>query len=730
MTAALTLHNDTAPAPAEPLDPARWCPIEEAAERLGISIGQLRRRCSQTLAAQGRAKIGASDDGKERWHVLRDTDRRLRDHVPGAQAPALDQYPKRHVDLAWHRASCVQQFRKARCTWKGRQRDWMPALLQQLQREHPMVKNLSGRSLQRWDKLYAGPHDIEKLIFQRGGNQKGEPDPAAIQFFRECYLDSRKPTIRVCWERTRDHARAQELKWCSYTQAVRKLKKWIPPELATMIREPEQYKQMAPYIERHAESHAAGECWIGDHATLDFWLLYDGKPARASLTAWMDWRTRKIVGWCLSVAPDSSTILAALRSALIDPANMGGPAKVWIDNGKDYDAWTFHGQTKKQRHQKIKAAVDESATEGVFNLLDIEVHWSIPHNPNGKSRLEKWFDLLHDRFDRTWISYCGNTPDNRPAHVNELLAKRRHELPTFAEVLERLAAFIAGYNASVEHYKQDLVDQRTGERLSPDQAMARLATVRRRMADPNVLNQLLQHWHQPVMVGRNGVTINVKGAPITYGYADPALRPYRGRLKKDRTPLRVAYDPNDLRTIEVYRLDYTHVATLKANHGMGDNRDAVGVQHVKELIRHQRKYAKAKNDYRHGHRHEYLSKQELLGDIAAQDREQAPADLPIKVVHTALDGQAEVADQRRKLMAAGAESVDIWDDEAFSLADLDPGPPVFDDDDHDDDFVAKFWGDFEPKTFEQQFEAIKKTLDHESPENGMDAPALKEANHA
>ena len=52
-------------------------------------------------------------------------------------------------------------------------------------------------------------------------------------------------------------------------------------------------------------------------------------------------------------SPNSTTILAALRHGLKDERNFGGPRAVWIDNGKDYDAWLFHGPWLK-----FKRAVD------------------------------------------------------------------------------------------------------------------------------------------------------------------------------------------------------------------------------------------------------------------------------------------------------------------------------------------------------------------------------------
>src|SRR5690606_657111 len=93
------------------------------------------------------------------------------------------------------------------------------------------------------------------------------------------------------------------------------------------------------------------QCWVGDHAQLDLVCRFGVKLIRPWITIWQDWRTRRVVGWCLSESPDSTTLLAALRMGLLAPANFGGPDLVWIDNGKDYDSYTLHGRTKKERQQ-------------------------------------------------------------------------------------------------------------------------------------------------------------------------------------------------------------------------------------------------------------------------------------------------------------------------------------------------------------------------------------------
>jgi len=68
-----------------------------------------------------------------------------------------------------------------------------------------------------------------------------------------------------------------------------------------------------PYIPQRTDRYDPGEAWVGDHCQLDFWVRAGKKMFRPWLTAWQDWKTRRIVGYTLAESPNSDTILSALR---------------------------------------------------------------------------------------------------------------------------------------------------------------------------------------------------------------------------------------------------------------------------------------------------------------------------------------------------------------------------------------------------------------------------------
>lgn len=656
-------------------------PLNEAAVILRKNKGQLRRLCAEKLMGRNMAVcVRPPSGGKPKWFIDRRYNIALARGEAGKahQSPSLVGYKPTQIAQANLRADCVASFRRARQTWKGAQKVWLPKLLDELAKEHPTLK-ISRSSLLRWYDAYQTPGDLVKLIDGRGGDQRSGADPAAWDAFRKIYLDDREPTMKSCWRRVADEAKVNNWKWVTYDTLKRSIDDNIEPEVQMKYRQPDKWrKTMQPYIDQDTESFAAGECWIGDHKQLDFWCRGGSiaKPHifRPWFTAWIDWKSRRVAGWCLSDSPNSSTILAALRHGIMDPANKGGPSVVWIDNGKDYDSWTFHGRTKAQRKSRIKIESDESQARGVFRLLQIEAHFSIAYNPNGKARCERWFRNTDD-FASSMTTYCGQSIEAKPEKLNELLAKKRTQIPTFDHTVERFTQFIKGMNARTDHAMDDLVDEDTGARLSPDQALAKWCVTRHVMADQDTLDLLLQIWHKPVQAGRNGVTIKIGSKSYSYGQFDQRLSPFKAPKKKDAPLLHVSYDPMDTSMVRVYDDRYQPVGEMTLN-GVGGFK-ATEAQ-MKKLQRGKAAYSKALNVVDGSYKLQYLTDAEMLADSAAQDEieRRAPGSSPAmnsKLIQTPLDGKSKAVKQQKLKAAVGAEHDQIPDGE-ISYQELLPGP--------------------------------------------------------
>jgi len=666
---ALALSNIAAsPSP----DWRRMTAIGEAAVRLDVHPDHLARTCREKLQDIGLAFFGQHPGGGQpQWFVSRDYDPRL---IPGPvgddwREPDLSSYSQRQRNEALQRRACVEVWNTARTNWTGSTRQILDRVLSSLREKFTDLK-ISRSRLYAWSKVYRRPADTLKLIDIRGGNHRGKSSEVAWAAFKDLYLHANRPALRRCWMEVDRLAKENGWTWCSLSACNAQLNDRITIEQQTYHREPETWRtQLAPFIPQNVEAWGAGEVWISDHKQLDLICTFAGQKIRPWVTAWMDWRTRRVTGWVMSDNPNSSTILAALRHGLKDESNFGGPRRIWIDNGKDFSAWMFHGQTKTQRREKIKVAIDEAATFGIFKALNIEAHFAVPYNANGKARLERWFRTL-ETLCKTFATYTGESIETRPERLNEILESPR-QIPSFEDVRTRLVDHIIGNNLRADHDLDDLVDN--GVRLSPNEAFARWCDTRRIMADPAALDLLLALWHRPVPVTRKGVTINVQGRPLSFGQFDVALSPFKALRRQDRKPVLVSYDPHDLRSIRVYNPSMQFVCAAALNEMGGAHGDAISVEHVKQLNRDKARYTKSLKHQAEAGYTSVLTAEEHLAKIAADAGDVAravavAAEPPsMQIVRTPLDGQAKKPAREKMRQAVGSESIEFPNENPLDL---------------------------------------------------------------
>lgn len=653
----MRLASPTATPDDTRLDRSRLVAVAVAAERMGCSVGHLSRRCRVELAAKHLAFfVPPEEGGPSRWYLHLDADPRLLDGPIGEkyrEKPLMEGFSQKQKDAALQKAACVEQFRQVRMGCSGPFPVALDDLITRLRTRFPKLK-ISRTQLYVWDDLYRRPADLAKLVDHRGGNRRGQDDPLAWQAFADLYLHENRPTIEQCWKAVADTAEGNGWKWCSLDSCYRQVDKRIPPEKQLRHREPEKWKQqMAPGIAQAPEAWGANERWVADHHQLNLWCRFGGSIVRPWVTVWQDWRTRRVVGWVMSEQPNSTTILGALRHALMDPAGFGPPLEVLTDNGKDFDCYVFHGQTKSERKRQIRPAVDEDSATGILRLLTIDPHFAIPYNANAKSRLERYFRSL-EGFYRTFDTYCGNSPATKPERLAEIL-KCPEKIPAFEHVRERFGNFITGDNADADHGIADLADPQTGRKLSSDEAMRLWVRTKRVLADPAALDLLLCQWHKPVPVTRNGVSLNIAGRSLSYGAFEPALSPFKALKKEDRRTVRVAYDPHDVRTVRIHDEQWRLVCVAAMN-GVGGGSDPIAQEHVRQLSRSQAAYKKSLAHVAEHHLSNVLTPQEQLAEIAATAAPPKPMELAaavgaeamaegpsMSIVRTPLDGEARYA---------------------------------------------------------------------------------------
>ncbi len=613
--------------------------VKKAANILGITERHLRRKCSEGEIT-GAQKISGA------WHLPAAYDSRLVGLVSGRgrkeDISALDVYSKPKRDAALRKLGAIREFEDFSAMWVrggGLRTEAMAAFCE--------MAEMGASTLKRWLKAWR-EQGIEGLVDTRGGEVgiKGfSPQPA--EMFESLYLDQKKPSIKTCLQTVEYYSKSHGLKWI--IPSLRSVQKYVqnvmPLPMQVLHRDGRAAydAKYSPYIESDPDSFAPGECWVGDHHQFDFWVRHRNRWIRPWVTAWMDYRSRKLVGYVISDSPNQTTILRAFgRGASV----LGLPGKVKIDNGKDYDSEMWTGITKAKRIALKAGYIDEPMVAGLYGLMDISVSFSQPYHPQSKP-IERLFATVATQFSKQIETYCGNNTISRPENIKDVLGSERaiqraYDLESITELFEKYADV---YNQSSHH----------GEGMNglcPNTIFNSRENMR--VVDPGALSLLMQVWSGKRTVGKNGIQFN----HFNYGQYDPALAMYKGR------DVRVAYDPDDITHISVYDLTTLKLVCVVGQNELVNIGDG-GKVNEESMRKAQAAKARARRTVREYKPAAIVAASELAElTIDAQRALASGVDIKdpknLQLVRTALDGQgATYAAAMRLKKAAGAESMSL-----------------------------------------------------------------------
>ena len=191
---------------------------------------------------------------------------------------------------------------------------------------------------------------------------------------------------------------------------------------------------------RDATSLKVMEYVVGDEHTFDFWVQWVApngkiKAVRPKLVAWMDMRSRAVVGDVACVDANNQTLKESLGKMLYSHPG-GVPHILHVDNGKDYTAKPMTGQSRKKRNIDFEF---DAETVGFYQSIGIEeVGRSLPYQPWDKP-IERFFSTVCSKFSKWFESYTGTltgskTYAKRQKDVEGML--ERGELLTMEEFFE------------------------------------------------------------------------------------------------------------------------------------------------------------------------------------------------------------------------------------------------------------------------------------------------------
>lgn len=189
--------------------------------------------------------------------------------------------------------------------------------------------------------------------------------------------------------------------------------------------------KVEPYILRNISMIDVGQILVADGHTLNFQVKnpFTGKPCRATLIGFLDWKSGGLVGYDIMLEECTQNIASALRNAILNMSKI--PDYVYQDNGRAFKSRFFNGDKN----------FNELGFTGIYEKLGIKPVYATPYNAKAKV-IERFFLEFQESFEKLMPSYIGTSIEHKPAYLNrnEKLHKQIHEekmgfVPTIEQAL-------------------------------------------------------------------------------------------------------------------------------------------------------------------------------------------------------------------------------------------------------------------------------------------------------
>jgi transposase InsO family protein len=427
---------------------------------------------------------------------------------------------------------------------------------------HPAEEQLAQSTLDRWAPLYHQRGLVGLLPGYVIGEKRDIPEEILGRFNR-AYLSNRKLTVALSREIVRGEfalAGSPLEHQVPSAATLRRHVATIPRAVVILAREGDEayHRECEPHLERDYLQIPVMSIWVSDHMQFDHWRRgAKGTLVRPWVTAWLDVRSRRRVGWCIAEGPSQDTVLASLAMGIL---RFGIPGMLYTDNGREYCSETMAGPSRR-----FKVALDKPRVTALVKHLDTTWSFSIPENPQSRGMIERAFGVDHERFDKLQPTYCGRNPETRPEGLTELLAGEQggrgageqgsrgagEQGRGGAEAIGTMDELRAEYAAYCEQVANEMPHEGRGmDGRSPRQMFESEAYIKR-TATVEELRLMFMRSSKPVTVDKQGVF-----AFDRYYRSDP-LALHQGEKVGYR------YRLDDISELDVYTLDDQYLCTVQ-----------------------------------------------------------------------------------------------------------------------------------------------------------------------
>lgn len=474
----------------------------------------------------------------------------LEEKTPGSCLPAipstgLPEAPEKAKAEARAKADLV-------ATWRGyRENNRKSGQLGAIDREFEQAYNtgllfpvlfsklgpVDIKSLYRWAAKLGDTLDWTLLVPAWRYGKKGEPGltDAEKTIFLDCLLQPNQLNIGEATRTVKTVLKHRGIPSPSSPMTFRRYAEFYKAKSShvwTLLREGEKVVKDSQIfsIKRDSSKLEVGQVLIADGHRLNFQARnpFTGKPCRATLVGYLDWKSADLAGFDIMVEENVQVIAPALRQSIVRLGKF--PQFALNDNGKAFRAKFFTSTESLQ----------DAGLSGLFGRLNITPVFAAPYNARSKP-IERFFKEFA-KFERLLLSFTGTSILDKPAWMkrNEKFHRALHsgELPTIEQTVDMVNVWIESYWEEQPHprIKGKTIGQVFNEGKGPG-------------VDIEVLDDLMLA-HEVKTIGPRGVRF------LGADYYDDALYGLREKTI-------IKYSITDLSSVRVYDTDGHFLCTAR-----------------------------------------------------------------------------------------------------------------------------------------------------------------------
>ena len=402
-----------------------------------------------------------------------------------------------------------------------------------------ILGKISRGTLHRWENILNGTEDYTKLIpqyrYAKVDEYRTILTDEEIKIFMGLLLHPNRICIGKAIALTKYKLQQQGQNFIPTDATFRRYANWFKNnnyDKWILARDGEKAlsDKVEPYIKRDASLLEVGDILVADGHKLAFNVInpFTGKPTRATLVGFLDWKSTALVGYEIMLEENTQCIASALRNSIINLDMI--PKIVYQDNGRAFRAKYFNDDK----------GFSELGFQGLYSKLGIETVFARPYNARAKV-IERFFKEFQEGFEKLLPSYVGSSIDNKPAYMmrNEKLHSILHNnfVPTIDETIKMIDMWL--------NFKNSQPCPNT-----PDKTIAEVLEERKRQnVDINQLDDLMLATEVKT-IQRNGIRF------LNCDYFDERLYGFKNKVL-------IKYNLFDLTSIKVYTTKGEYLCTAE-----------------------------------------------------------------------------------------------------------------------------------------------------------------------